>query len=56
MKFEKFKDQQELMDQLKMQRANPNARLDEDNPWAKIACVIIKSKKSQCLEKLCEKI
>lgn len=43
------------MDQLRMQAENPNARLDENNPWAKIACVIIKSKKSQCLEKLIEK-
>jgi hypothetical protein len=46
MKFEKVKDQQELMEQLRLRAKNPNARLDEDNPWAKIACVIIKSKKS----------
>ena len=46
MKFEKFKDEKELMHQLRIRAENPNARLDEDNPWAKIACVIIKSKKS----------
>jgi hypothetical protein len=30
--------------------------LDENNPWAKIACTILKCKKSVGLEKLLEKI
>ena len=46
MKFEKFKTEKELLDQLRHQAQNPNARLDENNPWAKIACIILKSKKS----------
>lgn len=56
MNFKNAQTKEELLEQLKRQTENPYARLDENNPWAKIACTILKCKKSVGLEKLLEKI
>ena len=44
MKFEQCKTQEEMLDILRRQAKNPNARFDEDNPWAKIAIIVLKSR------------
>jgi hypothetical protein len=56
MKFENNKTQNEILTEIIKQADNPYARIDEDNPWAQIACVILKNKKSKSLKNLTEKI
>ena len=55
MKFEQCKTHEEMMDILRRQAKNPNARFDAENPWAKIAVIVLKSR-GKSFSKLKEKV
>ena len=48
MKFENAKPHEQILNEIRKQADNPYARLDEGNPWAQIALVVLKAKKSSC--------
>jgi len=48
MKFENAKPHEQILNEIRKQADNPYSRLDEGNPWAQIALVVLKTKKSSC--------
>jgi hypothetical protein len=56
MKFENAKPQEQILNEIRKQADNPYARLDEGNPWAQIALVVLKTKGENSLQNLKVKI
>ena len=44
MKFKDHQDHDELLHQMRKKEENPNVRFDENNPWALLACVVLRGK------------